>query len=160
MEDADGSGINQCSFTGLTSGLVSVQSMFDQINDLVEGEHGLKTLFDWHIEEGNCVCTALKNQCRAICLTDTSTQGDLNGTYDTLAVKGKHKTCLPKDMGGLGHGVKLPDGRLARSFPSRGIPVAEEPLGRDVDRLAAAFAKFDSGTFLIVPIRGRQLAKS
>lgn len=138
---------NRCGFTGLSSNLASVQSMFDQINSLAEGDHGIQKLAEWHAEEGRCVTTALKNQCRAICLTDTSTQGDLNGTYDNLAAKGKHEACLPQDMGGLGHGVKLPDGRLARSFASRGIPLAEEPLGQDVDWLAAEFAHFDSDTF-------------
>lgn len=147
VHDTEVGSINQCSFTGLNSELVSVQSMFNQINELVTGDHGLRTLLDWHIEEGNCVCIALSNQCRAICLTDTSTQGDLNGTYDTLSSKRMHKTCLPPDMGGLGHGVKLPDGRLVRSFSSRGIPLTEEPLGQDVDRLAVAFAKFDSSVF-------------
>ena len=138
---------DRCEFTGLFSGLASVQSFFDQINELVTGHHGLKKLVKWHLEEGRCVSTALKNQCRATCLTDTSTQGDLNGTYDNLASKQKHKACLPQDMGGLGHGVKLPDGRLMRSFSSRGIPLTEEPLGQDVDRLAAEFAKFDSSVF-------------
>ena len=147
VTDAELESVDRCSFAGLNSGLVSVQSMFDQINELVDGDHGLKKLFEWHIEEGNCVSTALSNQSRAICLTDTSTQGDLNGTYDNLASKQKHKACLPQDMGGLGHGVKLPDGRLMRSFSSRGIPLTEEPLGQDVDRLAAEFAKFDTTVF-------------
>lgn len=138
---------DRCEFVGLFSGLASVQSFFDQVNELVTGHHGLKKLVKWHVEEGLCVCTALKNQCRAICLTDTSTQGDLNGTYDNLASKQKHKACLPQDMGGLGHGVKLPDGRLMRSFSSRGIPLVKEPVGQDVDRLAAEFAKFDTTVF-------------
>ena len=43
--------LNRCSFRGLSSGLVSVQSMFDQVNALAEGEHSLKNLVDWHVEE-------------------------------------------------------------------------------------------------------------
>ena len=33
---------DRCEFTGLFSGLASVQSFFDQINELVTGHHGLK----------------------------------------------------------------------------------------------------------------------
>ena len=147
VENANLTVTDRCEFAGLVSELPSVQSFFNQVNELVTGSHGLKKLVKWHIEEGSCVCIALQNQCRAICLTDPSTQGDLNGTYDPLSSKRMHKTCLPPDMGGLGHGVKLPDGRLVRSFSSRGIPLTEEPLGQDVDRLAVAFAKFDSSVF-------------
>ena len=138
---------DRCEFAGLVSELLSVQSFFNQVNELVTGSYGLKKLVKWHIEEGSCVCTALRNQCRAICLTDTSTQGDLNGTYDKLAIKDNHLSCLPPDSSGLGHGMKLPDGRLVRSFSSRGIPLTEEPLGQDVDRLAAEFARFSVSDF-------------
>ena len=40
---------DRCSFKGLSSGLVSVQSMFDQINAFTEGMHSLQNLVKWSV---------------------------------------------------------------------------------------------------------------
>ena len=77
--------LNRCSFRGLSSGLVSVQSMFDQVNALAEGEHSLKNLVDWHVEEGRCVAAALESQTEAICRTESATCESINDVYDNRA---------------------------------------------------------------------------
>ena len=41
VDNADLNHLNHCSFDGLSSALVSVQSMFDQINAFTEGMHSL-----------------------------------------------------------------------------------------------------------------------
>ena len=139
--------LNRCSFRGLSSGLVSVQSMFDQVNALAEGEHSLKNLVDWHVEEGRCVAAALESQTEAICRTESATCESINDIYDSRAAKIHHESYLPADQSGLGHGIKLSHGHRVRTFPNSGTPLVPESMGQDVDYLAVQFAKFDSGVF-------------
>ena len=139
--------LNRCSFRGLSSGLVSVQSMFDQVNALAEGEHSLKNLVDWHVEEGRCVAAALESQTEAICRTESATCESINDVYDNRAAKIHHESYLPADQSGLGHGIKLSHGHRVRTFPNAGAPLVPESMGQDVDYLAVQFAKFDSGVF-------------
>jgi len=138
---------DRCSFKGLSSGLVSVQSMFDQINAFTEGMHSLQNLVKWHVEEGHCVAAAIKSQTAAVCLTDAHTCDSLQTVYGQVAGKKHHRGCLPVDQSGLGHGVEL-SGHHLRTFPSVGIRLTPEPLGQDIDWLATQFAKFDASVFM------------
>lgn len=146
VDNADLNHLNHCSFAGLSSALVSVQSMFDQINAFTEGMHSLQNLMKWHVEEGHCVAAAIKSQTAAVCLTDAHTCDSLQTVYGQVAGKKHHRGCLPVDQSGLGHGVEL-SGHHLRTFPSVGIRLTPEPLGQDIDWLATQFAKFDAGVF-------------
>ena len=147
VDNADLNHLNHCSFAGLSSALVSVQSMFDQINAFTEGMHSLQNLVKWHVEEGHCVAAAIKSQTRAVCLTDAHTCDSLQTVYGQVAGKKHHRGCLPVDQSGLGHGVEL-SGHHLRTFPSVGIRLTPELLGQDIDWLATQFAKFDASVFM------------
>ena len=147
LEEINTTAFTRCVFKGLNSSLVSLESHFAQINDLATGEHGLTQLVNWHIKEGECVYQALEIQCQNICRTDAATRCDLTGHYDHIAGEDNHQSCLPENTSGLGHEQKLSDGRTVRYFSNNGSSLAEEPLDQNIDQLAVAFAKFDSGVF-------------
>ena len=139
--------IQQCSFSGLSSDLVSVQSVFQQITELAESDHGLIDAFKWHIAEGICVYTALQSQCEEITRVDFDTKEAFNAVYRSEAAKRNHECRCPADTDGLGDGYSTQNGKRLRSYSSNGIPLVEEPIWPSAEKLAVAFVKFDTELF-------------
>uniref|UniRef100_UPI0023EF9691 hypothetical protein n=1 Tax=Lawsonella clevelandensis TaxID=1528099 RepID=UPI0023EF9691 len=147
IQNIDPSQFDRCSFSGLFSELASAQSVFAQVTQLAEGPHGLIKGFEWHVCEGHCVSAALRSQCDEISRIDSGTKEAFDAVYQSEAAKRNHECCCPTDTSGLGKGYSAKNGKRLRSYTGCGTPLVEEPIWSSVDKLANAFAIFDTGVF-------------
>ncbi|VHO00542.1 hypothetical protein LC603019_00833 [Lawsonella clevelandensis] len=147
VSDIDITSYNKCSFHGLSSQLVSLQSIFNQINALADSNHGLLKVMTWHASEGDCVWQALAKQCETLNYVDDDFGEILDLVYDNISGNLKHEPHYQKGMQDLGKGFELKNGEHYLTYASHGIEIVEEPLEQDVSALAVGFSKYDPSTF-------------
>ena len=124
-----------------TSSLVSVQSFLSQLQAILNGDHGLITLLDWHKAESLVVSASLKDLAHLVGAQDADLSGALDGFYRDRGAEQNHSPFYMPEVTSLGKGFETKDGRRFHTLTGHGIPLADEPLGRDADALATEFAQ-------------------
>ncbi|HHY08066.1 MAG TPA: hypothetical protein GX530_06015 [Corynebacteriales bacterium] len=123
------------------SSLVSVQSFLDQLRAILAGNNGLLTLLKWHKGESDVVSASLKDLAGLVDIQDADLSAQLDGFYRARGAEQEHSPFYMPEMTSLGKGFKTKDGRRFHTLTGHGIPLVEEPLGRDVETLATEFAR-------------------
>lgn len=125
----------------VSSSLVSVQSFLDQLRAVLNGEYGLLTLLQWHEAESSVVSASLKDLAALVDAQDNDLSAQLDGFYRARGAEQEHSPFYMPEITSLGKGFKTKDGRRFHTLTGHGIPLVEEPLGRDVETLATEFAR-------------------
>ena len=129
------------SILSVSSSLVSVSSFIDQLRAALTGDYGLVTLLDWHKAESSVVSASLKDLAGVVGAQDADLSEALDGFYRTRGAEQHHSPFYVPEVTSLGNGFETKDGRRFHTLTGHGIPLAEEPLGRDAETLATEFAR-------------------
>ena len=145
-KDISFTGVHHFGFTGLMSGLVSVQSFFEQVNEFADGDNGFIAAVTWHAEEAVCISNALRQQCAAVSTADDVTAEDFKTAYLSVARENGHQASCPSDANLVGGTLASHSGHEVKGFVNNSRPITEEPP-QHIHQLAAEFAKFDPTAF-------------
>lgn len=125
------------------SELISVNSHNQQLQDMLHAENGILEILKWHMDESICVETCLRKAGADVCYVEQNLENVFRGSYDVIAGKIEHQSPLVRQETATGNGMRFRDGRIFPSFANTNAPLAPEPLGRDIEKLANQFGSLD-----------------